>query len=127
MRKTLLLLLAICFLSVALLGCATANKNMVVAYQASGATIETAHQAVASACEKGTISSDKCAEFGVQYEKVRAGYIAVGSALETYINAEDAVSKKTSLAAYQEAISSLSTLTADLLKFVSALGVEVKE
>jgi hypothetical protein len=125
-KRLLLLVVALACLSVTALGCASAGKNMVTAYQVSGTTIEAAHQAVASACAAGTITAENCAKFGVEYNKVRAGYIAVGSALEVYINAEDAAAKKTSLAAYEEAIASLSTLTADLLKFVAALGVEVK-
>jgi hypothetical protein len=112
---------------VCLIGCASANKNMVVAYSATGATIETVHQVTANMCTAGTIKAADCDKIKTLYNKIRDGYLTSGTALILYLNTSDAVQKKTNLEAYQTAIATLSQLVAELLTLVQSYGVEVTQ
>lgn len=116
-----ILTLVVLFLS----GCATTGTptgagqdialTIVTDYKIAGVTIEGLHKTIATMCSSGKIGASDCAKFKVIYnDKVQPIYKAAGNVIVTYLDAKDAIDKKTNMEAYQKAMGSLAVLISEL-------------
>ena len=123
--RELLFLLAISLVLASVFGCAGTNAkaNAVASYEATGGILTDIQASAKSMCDAGTISAQDCAKLKASYNKTRTAYISAGNMLIVAINAEDAITREKSLAAYSAALSDVAALVPELMRTATELGI----
>ncbi len=120
--RTVLTIFMLCCLPI-LASCATWKANTTAGYETTGQILTDIGTKAKSMCDAGKIPAKNCVVLKADYNKARTAYISSGNALILAIDAQDAAAKKTSLAAYQEAITDLGTLLPALVNAAGEFGV----
>ncbi len=123
--RTLLVMMAIVAVLV-LSSCASQQMkaNTVAGYDATGQILTDIETQAKSMCDAGKINPVNCAVLKTDYSKARDAYITSGDALIVALDAQDAATQKTNLAAYQAAITDLGTLLPALINTAAEFGIQ---